>query len=96
MFCNLNCKRSNTAGTASNEDIFTRSSDQGVVIEHGDLDGVTALALQHKTAVYLEVMERAPDRGSHSLYCTLVYIDAAGDIQSVHRKLHPTYEERLA
>lgn len=41
-------------------------------------------------------MERAPDRGGSSLYCTLVYIDATGKIRSVHRKLHPTYEERLA
>lgn len=75
---------------------YARYLDQGVAIERGDLDGVTALARDHKTAVYLGVMERAPDRGSHSLYCTLVYIDADGTIQSVHRKLHPTYEERLA
>ncbi len=75
---------------------YARYLDQGVVIERGDLDGVKALARQHQIAVYLGVMERAPDRGSHSLYCSLVYIDAAGTIQSVHRKLHPTYEERLA
>ncbi|MEE8356213.1 MAG: nitrilase-related carbon-nitrogen hydrolase, partial [Anaerolineales bacterium] len=31
----------------------------------------------------------------HSLYCSLVYIDPDGIIQSVHRKLIPTYEERL-
>ena len=41
-------------------------------------------------------MERAPDRGGHSLYCSLVYIDAEGRIGSVHRKLQPTYEERMA
>jgi nitrilase len=75
---------------------YSRYLDQGVVIERGDLDGVTALAKQHKIAIYLGVMERAPDRGGHSLYCTLVYVDATGTIQSVHRKLHPTYEERLA
>jgi len=46
--------------------------------------------------VYLGIMERAADRGGHSLYCTLVYVDAAGVIRSTHRKLMPTYEERLA
>jgi nitrilase len=46
-------------------------------------------------AVYLGVVERAPDRGGHSLYCSLVYIDVDGAIGSVHRKLQPTYEERL-
>ena len=75
---------------------YARYLDQGVIIERGDLDGVTALAKHHKIAVYLGIMERAPDRGGHSLYCTLAYIDALGIIQSLHRKLHPTYEERLA
>ena len=46
-------------------------------------------------AVYLGVIERATDRSGHSLYASLVYIDAGGRIASVHRKLMPTYEERL-
>ncbi|MEZ5084086.1 MAG: hypothetical protein R2750_11650 [Bacteroidales bacterium] len=29
------------------------------------------------------------------MYCSLVYIDKTGEIKSVHRKLMPTYEERL-
>ena len=76
--------------------IFGEYLNQGVVIERGDLSPICALAKTHKIAVYLGVMERAPDRGGHSLYCTLVYIDNTGSIKSVHRKLHPTYEERLA
>lgn len=75
---------------------YARYLDQGVAIERGDLNAIAARAKQHKIAVYLGIMERAPDRGSHSLYCTLVYFDATGTAKSVHRKLHPTYEERLA
>jgi len=41
------------------------------------------------------VMERAGDRGGHSVYCSMVYVDATGTIGSVHRKLMPTHEERL-
>lgn len=76
--------------------IFARYLDQGVVIERGDLDAICALARDRSIAVYLGIMERAPDRGGHSLYCTLVYIDQGGTIASAHRKLHPTFEERLA
>lgn len=76
--------------------IYARYLDQGVMIERGDLDGICAAARERGVAVYLGCMERAPDRGGHSLYCTLVYIDRQGTIGSVHRKLHPTYEERLA
>lgn len=69
--------------------------DQGVVIERGDLAEVQRLAKDHRIAVYLGMMERAPDRGGHTLYASLAYIDREGDVRSVHRKLQPTYEERL-
>ncbi len=76
--------------------MFAYYLDQGVVIERGDLDAVTQVCAQKSIAAYVGIMERAPDRGGHSLYCSLVYIDREGVIQSVHRKLQPTYEERLA
>jgi nitrilase len=66
-----------------------------VNIEDGDLDEVCALAAEYKMAVYLGIIERPKDRGGHSLYCSLVYISPAGVIESVHRKLQPTYDERL-
>ena len=65
-------------------------------IEDGDLEKLSALARAKKIAIYLGTIERANNRGGHSLYCSLVYIDKEGIIQSVHRKLRPTYEERLA
>ena len=72
-----------------------RYLDQGVVIERGDLAPVQDAARAHGCAVYVGVMERAPDRGGHTLYCTLVYIGGDGEVRSAHRKLMPTYEERL-
>jgi nitrilase len=44
----------------------------------------------------LGCIERPLDRGGHSLYASLVYVVPTGEIASVHRKLMPTYEERLA
>ena len=76
--------------------IFAEYLDQGVVIERGDLEPLQGIARRHGLSIYVGVMERAPDRGGHSLYCSLVYIDAEGRIGSVHRKLQPTYEERMA
>lgn len=66
-----------------------------VQIEAGDLDSLCELAKQNQIAIYLGTIERASDRGGHSQYCSLVYISKAGVIESVHRKLMPTYEERL-
>jgi len=66
-----------------------------VEIEAGDLDDICAMAKEFKMAIYLGIIERGKNRGNHSIYCTLVYIDKDGLIQSTHRKLQPTYEERL-
>jgi len=68
---------------------------QAIQIEAGDLDSLCQLAKQKQIATYLSCVERATDRGGHSLYCSLVYINQRGEIGSVHRKLRPTYEERL-
>lgn len=70
--------------------------DQAVQIESGHLEQITRLAAEHSIAVVLGIIERPVDRGGHSLYASVVYIDPAGVIQSVHRKLMPTYEERLS
>lgn len=77
------------------KEFYAHYLDQAVQIDAGDLDAICGVAKTHKLAVYLGIMERAADRGSHSVYCSLVYIDAMGQIRSVHRKLMPTYEERL-
>lgn len=77
------------------KEIHAHYIQNAVQIEAGELDGICALAKEHKMAIYLGIIERPKNRGGHSLYCSLVYIDAVGIIQSVHRKLQPTYEERL-
>ena len=69
---------------------------EAVCIEAGDLDPICVLAKKRKIAIVLGIDERPSDRGGHSIYCSLVYIDANGTILNVHRKLMPTYEERLS
>lgn len=76
--------------------IHAEYAKQAVQIERGDLDPICELAKAHSISVYLGCIERPSDRTGHSLYCSMVYIDATGTIQSVHRKLMPTYEERLS
>ena len=88
-----------TGGAAFESDLqkslFAHYVSQGVCIEDGDLDSVCEAARSNGIAVYLGIMERAANRGGHSLYCSMVFIDATGSIGSVHRKLMPTHEERL-
>lgn len=78
------------------KEIFAHYARQSVVVEEGDLAPLARLCAQRSIAAYVGCIERAADRGGHSLYCSLIYIDADGVIQSVHRKLMPTYEESLA
>jgi nitrilase len=77
------------------KELFAHYVSQGVCIEDGDLEPVCKAAETHNIAVYVGIMERAGNRGRHSLYCTMAYIDRSGAVLSAHRKLMPTHEERL-
>lgn len=76
--------------------LHARYVHEAVDIGAGHLREVQEAAADTSTAVYLGTIEKTPDRGGSSLYCSLVFIDTEGGIQSVHRKLMPTYEERLS
>ena len=77
------------------KEIHAHYMDQAVQIEAGHLDPLCEAAKKFGITVVLGCIERPLDRGGHSLYASLVYIDSNGIVQSVHRKLMPTYEERL-
>ncbi|EAR00477.1 carbon-nitrogen hydrolase family protein [Maribacter sp. HTCC2170] len=78
-----------------NKELHAHYVRNSIQVEAGELNSICKLAREYKIAIYLGIIERAKDRGGHSIYCSLVYIDETGKIQSVHRKLQPTYDERL-
>ena len=78
-----------------NKELHAHYLRNSVCIEKGDLKSICALSKKHKIAIYLGIIERPLDRGGHSIYASLVYINQKGEIKSVHRKLQPTYDERL-
>ncbi|WP_298329449.1 carbon-nitrogen hydrolase family protein [uncultured Dokdonia sp.] len=77
------------------KELHAHYARNAVDIERGDLDEICALSKHFNIAIYLGIIEKPMDRGGASLYCSLVYINENGEIQSVHRKLQPTYDERL-
>lgn len=77
------------------KDFFARYVREAVQIEKGELDAICNAARKHNMAIYLGIIERAANRGNHSVYASLVFIDRDGLIKSVHRKMMPTYDERL-
>lgn len=81
--------------SAVQKELFAHYAEQAVDLAGGGLTDLCYLAASREIAVYLGCIERATDRSAHSLYATLVYITAGGRLGSAHRKLMPTYEERL-
>jgi nitrilase len=69
---------------------------EAVQIERGDLRSICDAAREHCIWVVIGVAERPMDRGGHSIFASAVTINDQGEVVSVHRKLMPTYEERLA
>lgn len=84
-----------TFNSPRQKELHSYYMEQAVQLEAGYLHPICEAAAQHEMAIYLGIIERPADRGGHSLYASLVYVDPSGAIQSVHRKLMPTYEERL-
>jgi nitrilase len=82
-------------GSDIQKDIFAHYAANAVDIGAGQLDDLCRKAAECRVAVYAGTIERSVERGGFSLYASLVYIDPEGAIGSVHRKLMPTYEERL-
>lgn len=80
---------------ARNKSIHAMYVDQAVDIDAGHLDGVREACRAGNIAAVLGVAERPRDRAGHSLFCSAVTIAPTGEVASVHRKLVPTYEERL-
>ncbi|WP_340154911.1 carbon-nitrogen hydrolase family protein [uncultured Winogradskyella sp.] len=78
-----------------NKELHAHYVRNSICIGKGELDAVCSLAKTNKIAIYLGIMERPTDRGGHSIYASLVYINEDGNVKSVHRKLQPTYDERL-
>jgi nitrilase len=81
--------------TNLNKELHAHYVNNSISIEKGELDSVCQLAKKYNMAIYLGIVERPLDRGGHSIYASLVYINETGEIKSTHRKLQPTYDERL-
>jgi nitrilase len=84
-----------TWNSSIQKEIHAHYVQNSITIEKGELDTICNLAKEYKMAIYLGIIERAQNRGGHSIYASLVYINQEGVIKSVHRKLQPTYDERL-
>lgn len=85
-----------TFNSPIHKEIHAHYMDQAVSVESGHLDLLCKQSKENQIAIYLGTIERPADRGGHSLYCSMIYINEYGEIKSVHRKLMPTYEERLS
>ena len=78
------------------KEIHSHYLDQAVDLDAGHLDTLRDRAKKNGIQVMLGCFERPSDRGGHTGYCSLVSIDTSGRIHNVHRKIMPTYEERLS
>ncbi len=70
--------------------------DAAVELEGPQLRLIRDAAAEHRVFTYLGVAERGASTARGSVYATLVAIDPELGIVSAHRKVQPTYEERLA
>jgi nitrilase len=69
--------------------------EAAVEVDGPQLREITEAARDLDLFVYLGTTERATGSGRGTVFCTLVAIDPQAGVVSTHRKLMPTFEERL-
>ena len=71
--------------------------DQAVRLEGPEVRALYRAAREHEIFILAGISERgqAEHQGNGTVYCTLLAIDPQRGVVNVHRKLKPTYEERL-
>jgi nitrilase len=74
---------------------FTRLVANAVEVPGPATEALCEAAAEAGCGVVMGVNERESGRPSGTLYNTIVYIDAGGELLGKHRKLIPTYAERL-
>jgi len=70
--------------------------DAAVELDGPELRRISEAVAEHRVFTYLGIAERRSNTARGSVYATLVAIDPDRGIVSAHRKVQPTYEERLA
>jgi len=75
---------------------FAAYLDAAVEIDGAEVATVVEAARDHRVFTYLGSAERGTGPGRGTVYCTLLAIDPERGILSAHRKLMPTFDERLA
>jgi nitrilase len=78
------------------KDLHAHYLDQAVDLDRGHLDPLCERARVHGIHVMVGCYERPAERGGHTGYASLVSIASDGTVQNIHRKVMPTYEERLS
>jgi len=69
--------------------------DAAIELDGPELAEIADAARDLGVFVFLGTTERGTDTGRGTVFCTLVAIDPSAGVVSAHRKLMPTYEERL-
>jgi len=77
------------------KELHARYLDQAVELPGPELERLQALARELEAALVVGVVERGRVAGRGSLWCTALTLLPSG-AWTAHRKLVPTYEERLA
>ena len=77
------------------KDAFVRLVANAVEVPGPTTDALAAAASEAGCAVVIGINERERGRPSGTLYNTIVYLGADGRLIGKHRKLMPTYTERL-
>ncbi|TGE14716.1 carbon-nitrogen hydrolase family protein [Hymenobacter elongatus] len=90
------CRDVNLWDSPAVKQVYRRLAENSVVVPGPVTEALGAAARAHGVVLNISVHERVlAGRGRGTLYNTMLTFDADGTLAHIHRKLMPTYTERL-
>lgn len=80
---------------ARQKDCYAYYLDSAIEVPGPEVAELCTLAAELAITIVIGVTERGADSGRGSTYCTLLTVDPVRGVVGHHRKLVPTYDERL-
>ncbi|MFD0986329.1 carbon-nitrogen hydrolase family protein [Methyloligella solikamskensis] len=74
---------------------YAQFLDAAVEVPSAEIAQIVETCRDHKVSIFLGANERGSQIGRGSIYCAMIAIDAESGVRGVHRKLVPTFDERL-
>ena len=89
------CENVSQWNSQSMKDTYRTLLNNALVADSKEMNAIRGSAKKNKISLVFGANEFDPDKSKGTIYNSLFFVNEDGDLENVHRKLVPTYTEKL-